>query len=217
MNEVETIRILLVDDHPMMRRGLRDLLAMEADLDPAGEAGNGADAIRLAHELEPDLILLDLNMPGMGGLEILRQMRQEQIDARIIFFTVSDDHGDVLEALRSGADGYLLKDMDAEQLVEQIRLAARGKLALSAELTMVLAEAIRKRPETETIEPQAQLTRRERDVLRQIAKGQSNKVIARELDISEGTVKVHVKRVLNKLGMRSRTEAAVWVVEQNLA
>lgn len=217
MNEVETIRILLVDDHPMMRRGLRDLLAMEADLDPAGEAGNGADAIRLAHELDPDLILLDLNMPGMGGLEILRQMRQEQIDARIIFFTVSDDHGDVLEALRSGADGYLLKDMDAEQLVEQIRLAARGKLALSAELTVVLAEAIRKRPEIEALEPQAHLTKREKDVLRQIAKGQSNKMIARELDISEGTVKVHVKRVLNKLGMRSRTEAAVWVVEQNLA
>ncbi|QJD58265.1 two-component system response regulator NarL [Pseudomonas sp. gcc21] len=217
MNETENIRILLVDDHPMMRRGLRDLLAMEPDLDPAGEAGNGVDAIRLAHELEPDLILLDLNMPGMGGLEILRQMRLEQIDARIIFFTVSDDHDDVLEALRSGADGYLLKDMDAEQLVEQIRLAALGKLALSAELTMVLADAIRSRPEAEAPEPQAHLTRRERDVLRQIAKGQSNKMIARELDISEGTVKVHVKRVLNKLGMRSRTEAAVWVVEQNLA
>ncbi|MEH6387347.1 MULTISPECIES: two-component system response regulator NarL [Pseudomonas] len=217
MNETDSIRILLVDDHPMMRRGLRDLLAMEPDLDPAGEAGNGVEAIRLAHELEPDLILLDLNMPGMGGLDILRQMRREQIDARIIFFTVSDDHDDVLEALRSGADGYLLKDMDADQLVEQIRLAARGKLALSAELTMILADAIRNRPEAEASEPQAHLTRRERDVLRQIAKGQSNKMIARELDISEGTVKVHVKRVLNKLGMRSRTEAAVWVVEQNLA
>lgn len=217
MYETDSVRILLVDDHPMMRRGLRDLLAMEQDLDPVGEAGNGTDAIRLAHELEPDLVLLDLNMPGMDGLEILRQMRNEQIDARIIFFTVSDDQGDVLEALRSGADGYLLKDMDAEQLVAQIRLAARGKLALSAELTMVLAEAIRKRPEVAVTEPQAQLTRRERDVLRQIAKGQSNKMIARELDISEGTVKVHVKRVLNKLGMRSRTEAAVWVVEQNLS
>ena len=217
MNKDVSIRILLVDDHPMMRRGLRDLLAMEPELDPVGEAGNGADAIRLAHELEPDLILLDLNMPGMGGLEILRQMRLEQIDSRVIFFTVSDDHDDVLEALRSGADGYLLKDMDAEQLVEQIRLAARGKLALSAELTMVLADAIRSRPEAEAPEPRAHLTRREQDVLRQIAKGQSNKMIARELDISEGTVKVHVKRVLNKLGMRSRTEAAVWVVEQNLA
>ncbi len=216
MTELDITRILLVDDHPMMRRGLRDLLELEADLEPVGEAGSGPDAIRLAGELEPDLILLDLNMPGMDGLETLKRLRDEQVDARIIMFTVSDDQSHVLEALRNGADGYLLKDMDAEHLVAQIRQAAQGKLALSPELTMVLAEAIRERPKTSTQVQASSLTKREKDVLRWIAKGQSNKMIARKLDITEGTVKVHVKRLLNKLGMRSRTEAAVWVVENQL-
>lgn len=213
----DAVRILLVDDHPMMRRGLRDLLAMEEDMQPVGEAGNGQEAIRMVIELEPDLILLDLNMPDMDGLETLRQMRNQEVDARIIMFTVSDDHSDVLQALRQGADGYLLKDMDADDLVEHIRLAARGKLALSPELTMVLAEAIRERPKTPSQVQAANLTKREKDVLKLITKGLSNKMIARRLDIAEGTVKVHVKRLLNKLGMRSRTEAAVWVVENNIA
>lgn len=216
MTEQDITRILLVDDHPMMRRGLRDLLAMEDDLDPVGEAGSGPEALRLAQELQPDLILLDLNMPGMDGLETLKRLRDAEVDARIIMFTVSDDQSHVLEALRNGADGYLLKDMDAEQLVAQVRLAARGKLALSPELTMVLAEAIRERPKTSSQVQASSLTKREKDVLRWIAKGQSNKMIARKLDITEGTVKVHVKRLLNKLGMRSRTEAAVWVVENQL-
>ncbi|MFO7704472.1 MAG: two-component system response regulator NarL [Halopseudomonas sp.] len=213
----DAVKILLVDDHPMMRRGLRDLLAMEDDMDPVGEAASGEEAIRMAAELEPDLILLDLNMPGMDGLETLRQMRDQQVDARIIMFTVSDDHSDVLEALRHGADGYLLKDMDPDALVEHLRLAARGKLALSPELTMVLAEALRERPKTQSQVQAANLTKREKDVLKLITKGLSNKMIARRLDIAEGTVKVHVKRLLNKLGMRSRTEAAVWVVENNIA
>lgn len=117
MTEQDITRILLVDDHPMMRRGLRDLLAMEDDLDPVGEAGSGPEALRLAQELQPDLILLDLNMPGMDGLETLKRLRDAEVDARIIMFTVSDDQSHVLEALRNGADGYLLKDMDAEQLV----------------------------------------------------------------------------------------------------
>jgi two-component system, NarL family, nitrate/nitrite response regulator NarL len=216
MNDLDRTRILLVDDHPMMRRGLRDLLELEPDLEPVGDAGSGPDALKLAEELNPDLILLDLNMPGMDGLETLKRLRDAGEDARIVMFTVSDDQSHVLEALRNGADGYLLKDMDAEQLVAQIRQAAHGKLALSPELTMVLAEAIRERPKTSTQVQASSLTKREKDVLRWIAKGQSNKMIARKLDITEGTVKVHVKRLLNKLGMRSRTEAAVWVVENQL-
>ena len=121
----------------------------------------------------------------------------------------------MLEALREGADGYLLKDMEPEELIEQIRLAGQGKMALSAELTQVLAQAIRGRPAASQAQP-SMLTKREKDVLKLIAKGQSNKMIARSLDIAEGTVKVHVKRLLSKLGMRSRTEAAVWVVENEL-
>ncbi|TYP62611.1 LuxR family two component transcriptional regulator [Stutzerimonas stutzeri] len=213
MNEGSTARILLVDDHPMMRRGLRDLLELENDLEVVGEAGNGEDAIALAQQTEPDLILMDLNMPGIDGLETTRRMRDVDIDARIVMFTVSDEQGHVLEALRNGADGYLLKDMDAEQLIEQIRLAATGRMALSPELTQVLAEAIRVRPKPTGQVPFSSLTKREKEVLRQIAKGQSNKMIARKLGITEGTVKVHVKNLLHKLGLRSRVEAAVWVLE----
>ena len=213
MNEGTTARILLVDDHPMMRRGLRDLLELENDLEVVAEAGNGEDAIALAQQTEPDLILMDLNMPGSDGLETTRRMRDVDIDARIVMFTVSDEQGHVLEALRNGADGYLLKDMDAEQLIEQIRLAATGRMALSPELTQVLAEAIRVRPKPTGQVPFSSLTKREKEVLRQIAKGQSNKMIARKLGITEGTVKVHVKNLLHKLGLRSRVEAAVWVLE----
>ncbi len=197
----------------MMRRGLRDLLDLEDDLETVGEAGNGEDAIRLAQEVESDLILMDLNMPGIDGLETTRRMRDADIDARIIMFTVSDEQGHVLEALRNGADGYLLKDMDAEQLIEQIRIAATGRMALSPELTQVLAEAIRVRPKPSGQVQFSSLTKREKEVLRQIAKGQSNKMIARKLGITEGTVKVHVKNLLHKLGLRSRVEAAVWVLE----
>ena len=213
MNEGTTARILLVDDHPMMRRGLRDLLELENDLEVVGEAGNGEDAIAIAQQTEPDLILMDLNVPGIDGLETTRRMRDVDIDARIVMFTVSDEQGHVLEALRNGADGYLLKDMDAEQLIEQIRLAATGRMALSPELTQVLAEAIRVRPKPTGQVPFSSLTKREKEVLRQIAKGQSNKMIARKLGITEGTVKVHVKNLLHKLGLRSRVEAAVWVLE----
>ncbi|RHW20401.1 two-component system response regulator NarL [Pseudomonas jilinensis] len=216
MSEEDITRILLVDDHPMMRRGLRDLLELEDDLQPIGEAGSGAEALQLAEQHEPDLILMDLNMPGMDGIETVRQLRDAGCDARIVMFTVSDEHGHVLEALRQGADGYLLKDMDADHLVEQIRKAAHGQLALSPDLTMVLAQAIRERPSKHQPSSAASLTKREKDVLKLIAKGHSNKMIARRLDITEGTVKVHVKRLLNKLGMRSRTEAAVWVVENHL-
>ena len=213
MNEQAPIRILLVDDHPLMRRGMRDLLAMEDDLLPVGEAGTGEEALRLVDELDPDLILLDLNMPGMNGLETLQRLREAKVDARIILFTVSDDQSHVLEALRQGADGYLLKDMDPEQLVEQVRAAANGKLALTPELTLILAQAIRERPSNASQNANASLTKREKDVLRLIAKGLSNKMIARKLGITEGTVKVHVKNLLHSLRLRSRVEAAIWATE----
>jgi two-component system nitrate/nitrite response regulator NarL len=206
---------MLVDDHPMLRRGLSDLLSMEDDLLPVAQAGSGQEAVALALSHEPDLILLDLNMPNMDGIETIKALRSAGVDARIVIFSVSDDHDNVIEALREGADGYLLKDMEPEELVEKIRLAAQGKLVLSAELTEVFTKVIRGRSESKEADSPI-LTKREKDVLKLIAKGQSNKMIARSLDIAEGTVKVHVKRLLNKLGMRSRTEAAVWVVENDL-
>ncbi|MCY1265357.1 Nitrate/nitrite response regulator protein NarL [compost metagenome] len=207
-------RILLVDDHPMMRKGVIQLLELEDDLSVIGEAGSGEEALRLAAELDPDMILLDLNMRGMNGLETLRALRANGVDARIVVFTVSDDRSDVINVLRAGADGYLLKDMEPERLLEHIRQAATGQLTLSPQLTQILAQALRGDEHPQRIE---ELTDRERQILRQLAQGYSNKMIARKLDITEGTVKVHVKRVLHKLGMRSRVEAAVWAVENHLA
>lgn len=215
ISSVEPVRILLVDDHPMLRRGLADLLRMEEDLLPAGEAASGEEAIRLATEQEFDLILLDLNMPGLNGIETISGLRRAGVDARIIIFSVSDDHADVVEALREGADGYLLKDMEPEDLIHEIRQAAHGRMAISPSLTQILVKAIQGRKTTEQQHPE--LTKREKDVLKLIARGQSNKVIARNLDITEGTVKVHVKRLMQKIGVRSRTEAAVWALENNLA
>src|SRR5699024_9185429 len=124
-------RIMLVDDHPMLRRGLRDLLSMEEDLLPVAEAGSGQEALELVKQHELDLILLDLNMPGMDGIETIHALRAASVDTRIVIFSVSDDHDDVIEALREGADGYLLKDIEPEELIEQIRLAAQGQMALS--------------------------------------------------------------------------------------
>ncbi|MCP1646887.1 two-component system response regulator NarL [Pseudomonas sp. GD04087] len=206
-------RILLVDDHPMMRKGVVQLLEFEDGLEVVGEAGSGEEALRMAAELQPDMILLDLNMKGMTGLDTLRAMRENGEDARIVVFTVSDDRNDVINVLRAGADGYLLKDMDPERLLEHIRQAATGQLTISPQLTQVLAQALRGDDRPKGIE---ELTDRERQILRQLAHGYSNKMIARKLDITEGTVKVHVKRVLHKLGMRSRVEAAVWAVENHL-
>ncbi|HFH3585947.1 TPA: two-component system response regulator NarL [Pseudomonas aeruginosa] len=216
----EPVRLLLVDDHPMMRKGVAQLLELEDDLSVVGEAGSGEEALRLAAELDPDMILLDpdmilldLNMKGMNGLDTLRALREAGVDARIVVFTVSDDKGDVVNVLRAGADGYLLKDMEPERLLEHIRQAATGQMTLSPQLTQILAQALRGDDRSKSLD---ELTERERQILRQIAHGYSNKMIARKLDITEGTVKVHVKRVLHKLGMRSRVEAAVWAVENDL-
>ncbi|MCL4410020.1 MAG: two-component system response regulator NarL, partial [Gammaproteobacteria bacterium] len=182
-------------------------------IEVVAEANNGPDAIQLAEDLDPDLIVLDLNMHGMDGLETLKGMRKVGVTSRIVMLTVSDADEDVVEAISSGADGYLLKDMDPEKLLEQLRRALDGKMVLSEAVTEILATAIRK-PAPRQQADLNNLTNREYEILSLIAKGMSNKVIARELDISDGTVKVHVKHLLKKLGLRSRVEAAVWMVNQ---
>lgn len=208
-----TSSIMLVDDHPLLRKGLRQLITMGGDMEVVAEASNGADAIALANEHDPDLILLDLNMQGMDGLETLRRMREDGITSRIVMLTVSDADEDVLNAISFGADGYLLKDMEPEDMLVQIERALTGKMVLSESVTQVLATAIRNPLIKQDIEKDG-LTQREWEILKLIAKGMSNKLIARELDISDGTVKVHVKHLLKKLHLRSRVEAAVWMINQ---
>ncbi len=204
--------ILLIDDHPMLRNGVRQLISMEPSLTVAGEAGNGRDGIALAESLDPDLILLDLNMPEMNGFETLDILRRKPLSGRVVVFSVSNYREDLITALRRGADGYPLKDMEPEELLVALRQAAAGKMVVSPALTEVLAGALREVRSDD--EPDINsLTPRERDILKLIAQGQPNKMIARKLDITESTVKVHVKNLMKKMKVKSRVEAAVWVLQ----
>ncbi|WP_062269569.1 two-component system response regulator NarL [Endozoicomonas arenosclerae] len=207
---MDDISILLIDDHPLLRKGLAQLIDEEEGLKVVAEAGDGASGLKLAIELEPDLILLDLNMKGMDGLETLKAMRAEGVTSRVVALTVSEHKDDVAAMFRAGADGYLLKDMEPEELLSQISQAALGKLAVDDRLAEVLAAVLR--PDSSQASKIDLLTPKEREVLQFIAEGDANKVIARKMSISEGTVKVHVKRMLRKLDFRSRVEAAVWWV-----
>ncbi|PSJ22512.1 two-component system response regulator NarL [Halomonas sp. ND22Bw] len=205
--------ILIVDDHPLFRRGVRQLLEMDPELAIAGEAADGEAAIEAAGRLSPTLILMDLNMARRDGLDALRALREYGVEARIVMLTVSDAEEDVVAALRAGADGYLLKDMEPEDLLAAIKEAAEGRMAVSPRLAGLLAKALsgpRPGPGENLLDS---LTAREGEILAALAEGLSNKLIARRLAISEGTVKVHVKHLLKKLGLRSRVEAAVWAVQ----
>ncbi|MDR5866824.1 two-component system response regulator NarL [Halomonas koreensis] len=212
----DTASILIIDDHPLLRRGVTQLLELEDDLVLAGETGTPEEGLRLAGELDPDLILLDLNMPEMDGIETLTRLRADGFAGRIVMFTVSDHEEDVVAALRAGADGYLLKDMDPDDMVHQLRQAALGRMVISDSLTALLAEALRNQRSQPATPDIHSLTQREREILRELAAGLSNKLIARKLDITEGTVKVHVKHLLKKLNLRSRVEAAVWAVQEGV-
>lgn len=204
--------IVVIDDHPLFRRGVADLIAMSPRLEIVGAASSGDEGVELVNRLRPDLVLLDLNMKGMSGIETLKAIKALDSDSRVVMLTVSDSEEDVVAALRAGADGYLLKDMEPEEILAQLVQAAEGRLAIGANLTESLARALRDRPSPQPLES---LTAREREVLRLLAAGKSNKLIANQLDIAEATVKVHVKSLLKKLRMRSRVEAAVWAVEHD--
>jgi len=217
MSDAIDTRVLVIDDHPLFRKGVADLLDMEPALELVGEAADGEAGLRLASTLEPDLILLDLNMKGMDGVATLRRLRaDETLDARIVMLTVSDSETDVIAALRAGADGYLLKDTEPEDMLALLREAMRGRLVVSPALTELLARALRDsagQSPAPRHPDDAGLTPREREILDLIARGYSNKLIARELDVAVGTVKVHVKHLLKKLGLKTRVEAAVWAVQ----
>ena len=212
----EKASIIIIGDHPLLRKGIRQLIEDEEDLMLVGEAGFPEEGVKIALELDPDLILLDLNMPETNGIEVLKQLRAEGVASRIVMFTVSDHEEDVVAALKSGADGYLLKDMEPEELLEELRQAALGKMVVSERLTTLLAEALRNQRSPASGPDIANLTAREMQIMRLIAEGLSNKMIARRLDVTEGTVKVHVKNLLKKMKLRSRVEVAVWAVQEGV-
>lgn len=206
--------VLIIDDHPLFRKGVSQLISdMEQEFKLIGEAPSGEEGIKLALQHNPDLILLDLNMKGMDGIETLIELKKSDIDSFVVVLTVSNDEKDLVSALRNGADGYLLKDLEPEVLKSKLQSVMSGQVVIDQNLSDMLASSIRqdKNASPESQED-ASLTVREKEILQLIANGNNNKLIARELNISDGTVKVHVKNLLRKLKVHSRLEAAVWAL-----
>lgn len=211
------MKVLLIDDHTLFRMGLKGLLET-SNIEVIGTASNGQEGLQKAKELSPDVILLDMRLPDMDGLSVLKELRQLGVTQPITILTTSDDETDLVACLRSGAQGYLLKDMDPEDLVAALHNIVKGDSVIAPQLAGTLARALQDKPVSQTPKtPLSELTPREREIIAHLAEGQSNKAIARDLGISEGTVKLHVKAILRKLNVRSRVEAAVIAVEQGLS
>ncbi len=208
------IRIVVVDDHTLFRRGITALLAKVPDFAVVGEAADGFEGIKAAATHKPDVVLLDLNMPGISGIEAMKAILAESPATHVVMLTVSEHAEDLMAALRSGALGYLLKNIDSDFLVDSIRRAANGDSVMSPEMSTKLLREIR------TGAPAAAhpaLSPREREILGYLARGASNKEIARALDVAESTVKIHVQHILRKLELSSRVQAAVWAIEHGVA
>jgi two-component system NarL family response regulator len=210
--------VLIVDDHALFRRGLELVLAVEPDLEVVGEAGDGIAAIDMAAELAPDVVLMDVRMPGLGGIEATRRIRTEQPMTKVVMLTVSEDEEDLFDAIRAGATGYLLKELSIEEVADTVRAVARGQALVSPSMaTKLLTEFnLLSRRVAEQHGDAPRLTDRELEVLRLVAKGMSNKEIAAELIIAENTVKNHVRNILEKLELRTRMEAAMFAVREKL-
>ena len=210
------MRILIIDDHALFRGGLRELLQRRG-IEVVAAVGAGDEGCRLAAELLPDVVLLDLRMPGMDGLTAIHELRRAGFSAPVVMLTTSHEERDLVESLRSGAQGYLLKDLEPDELVSALHDVVGGRTVVAPDMAGVLARALQKdTPPHPGRLSFSTLTRREMDILCHLAAGQSNKVIARELGISDGTVKLHVKSILRKLEVHSRVEAAVIAVERGL-
>jgi two-component system nitrate/nitrite response regulator NarL len=214
------MRVLLIDDHTLVRKGLEQLLQSRG-VEIAASVSSGLEGIAQALALKPDIVLLDMKMPEMSGTETLKELRAAGVTAPILMLTMSREEQDLQAALRNGAQGYLLKDMDPEDLVPALQDALLGNNVVAKELIgsltrLVQGQSGRSTAKTGSANLLAELTPRELEILRHVAEGESNKAIGRALDITDGTVKLHVKSILRKLGMRSRVEAAVLAVEHGL-
>ncbi|MDO4636641.1 MAG: response regulator transcription factor [Lautropia sp.] len=227
-----SISILLIDDHNLFRSGVRQLLQREGDLCIVAEAADGLEGLKRAKALLPDVILLDLNMPGLSGLETLHLLRQDVPQSAVVVLTVSEEADELGKALKLGAVGYLTKNIEAETLVAAIRRAKRGEPVIAESMTVKLVEQFLSQGESSTagrpapqVTPEggadtperARLTAREREIMQCLARGESNKEIARRLDVAESTVKIHVQNILKKLNLSSRVQIAVYAVEHGLS
>jgi NarL family two-component system response regulator LiaR len=210
---VTEIRVLIADDHAVVRQGLRTFLELQVDVVVVADVADGEAALAAAAEHDPDVVLMDLVMPGMGGVEAIRQLREARPAARVLVLTSFLDDEKLFPAVRAGAAGYLLKDVEPEELVRAIRTVADGEALLHPAVAARLMEEVSEAPRPAAEEA---LTARERDVLELIARGMPNKLIARELGIAEKTVKTHVSSILGKLGLTDRTQAALYAVRSGL-
>lgn len=202
-------KVFLIDDHALFRKGVGQIISDHPDFEVVGEASSGMEGLEHVPTLMPDLVLIDLNMKGLNGIETLRRFKEADIQSKFVVLTVSDAEDDLLEALRSGADGYLLKDMDPEDLCANLKKVATGMTVIQDSLTEVLKQALID-PKLSRKDEEVSLTEREHEILQCLANGLNNKTIARNLGISDTTVKVHIKHLLSKLKLTSRLEAAVW-------
>ncbi|OTQ07572.1 two-component system response regulator NarL [Gilliamella apicola] len=207
--------ILLIDDHPMLRNGVKQLIHTVNHFEIVGETGSGIEGIKLAEELDPDIILLDINIHDVNGLDILRALREKNISSRIIMFTVSNAKEDIITALKMGADGYLLKDMEPEDFIKALQDISIGKVIMDDAISHIILNYMRHsdEPTTKPIHDVNLLTPREHEIFDLLVQGLSNKLIAKDLDIVESTVKVHIKSIFKKLNFKSRMEMTVWYLQ----
>lgn len=204
---------LVIDDHPLLLEGVKQLFELDEGFRLVGAATTPQEGLRLARKHDPDIILLDLNMGETRGLDVLKKLKSLDIDSLVIVLTVSNAPEDMMEALKRGADGYLLKDMEPEEILEKLRSAGDGQIVLNETVSTMLTRLMREENQKPS-RSDARLTQREREILSLIARGMSNKSIGNKLNISDGTVKVHVKNLLRKVNAKSRLEAAIWAIEQ---
>jgi two-component system nitrate/nitrite response regulator NarL len=213
----QPIRILIVDDHTLFRSGIKALLQRQEDFEVVGEAGDGLEGLKRAKSLQPDVVLLDLHMPGIGGREAVKLLSEEVPACNVLLLTVSEDAEDLIETIRAGARGYLLKNIETDFLLNAIRSAARGESVVSPQMTGKLMMGVRMGKEGVAQEDDKEkLSPREKEIIALLAKGVSNKEMAHTLNVAESTVKIHVQNILKKLHLTSRVQAAVYAVEHGL-
>jgi len=216
---VKPIRVLIVDDHTLFRSGIKALLQRQEGFEVVGEAGDGLEGLKRAKSLKPDVVLLDLHMPGISGREAVQLINEEVPGTHVVMLTVSEDAEDLFDTLRVGARGYLLKNIDTDYLVDAIQRAARGEAVMSAQMTGKLVEGFRSgRKEEGGVEQSAdKLSPREKEIVALLAKGASNKEMANTLNVAESTIKIHIQNIFKKLNLTSRVQVAVYAIEHGLA
>ncbi len=213
MSELDPISLLLIDDHPLIRKGIVQLLELHAGIILAGEADGGAEGIKLIKENQPDMVLLDLNMSNMDGLTTLKKIKKQWPNIKVVILTVSDNPQNIIQAFRNKADGYLLKNTDPEMIVEHLLQVMHGVTIVSPEVSKILTQA---KPDKNNL-LDINITRREKEVLKLIAEGLSNQDVADRLGISVWTAKVHAKHILKKLGLNTRNELIVWALREGFS